>query len=124
MSEAPKNHPHQTHTPSFSFVLSWHEELGKLNQYSFSYELDDRGLIPGRGRYFSLRHRAQTGSEGPPSLLTSEHPEGFLRGVKRPGRDTDHLHLVSKSMRIPPLIRLHGVVLKKHGTAVPYLILI
>jgi len=51
---------------------------GLPNQYSGQ---EDRSLIPGRGSmFFSLRHRAQTGSGAqPPSL-----------GIKQPEREADH----------------------------------
>jgi hypothetical protein len=39
---------------------------------------------------FSLRHRLQTGSVGPPSHLSSDYAGGYYPGVKRPGREADH----------------------------------
>jgi hypothetical protein len=72
-------------------VRNW----GSSINIAFTYKLDDRGSIPGRGGNFSLSHSVQPGCEGPPSLLSSEHPEGSLSWVKRPGRDAGDLHSVS-----------------------------
>jgi hypothetical protein len=58
--------------------------------------LDDRGSILSRGNnwIFSLRHRIQNGTVNSP-------------GVKRPGREANHSHLMSR-LRMPVAIPSHA----------------
>jgi hypothetical protein len=57
---------------------------------------------------------------GSPSLLSNGYQGLFPWGVKRPGREADHLRLVPRSKNVwcytsTPPIRLHGVVLSSKG---------
>jgi hypothetical protein len=91
--------------------------------------MDDRGSIAGSSNdgTFSLRHRIQAGSEAHSASYPMGTEDSYA-GVKRKGREDDHLHVMQrKSMRgaIPALpqyvskawrlikqkIRIHGVVL-------------
>jgi hypothetical protein len=78
--------------------------------------VDDRGSIPGGGRNFCLRHCVHTGSESHPALCPVATEGDFPRGVKWPGRETDHsqLHLVRRlEMRgaVPPFSKLFHYVM-------------
>jgi hypothetical protein len=70
------------------------------------YGLDGQGLIPGSSKTFFSPQRLDW-LWGPPILLSS--------WVLQPERATDHLPLSGAEVRnggaIPPLIRLHGVML-------------
>jgi hypothetical protein len=65
---------------------------------------------------FSLRHRVQTGSGTYPASYPMGNG-GFLIGVKRPGREADHLPPSSAKVKecvelyLQSPIRLHGMVL-------------
>jgi hypothetical protein len=50
--------------------------------------LDDRGLIPGRGKRFFCT--ASKAALGPPSLLSNGYRGLFRRGLKRTGREANH----------------------------------
>jgi hypothetical protein len=56
--------------------------------------LDDRGLIPGRGKdvSFSIRHRFQTGSGTHPASYLLGAVGKVIRGVKL----TTHAHIASR----------------------------
>jgi hypothetical protein len=85
---------------------------------ALGYGLDDRGSrvrFPAGAGNFSLHHRYQNG--------TGAHPISYRRvpgvlslGVKRPGREADHLHIVPRSKNewsytSTHPIRLHSMVL-------------
>jgi hypothetical protein len=65
-------------------------EYGWLNSVQWlGYELEDRGSIRGRGRFFCFRHRVQTGS-GPHPASYPTSTGDYFPGVKRPGREAEH----------------------------------
>jgi hypothetical protein len=64
--------------------------------------MDNRSSIPGKAGSFSLRHFVQTGSEDHPASYPMT-PVSLSPGVKRPGREGDHLHLV-------PRLRMCGAI--------------
>jgi hypothetical protein len=83
------------------------------------YGLDDRGsrvrFPEGLGIFlFTIASRTALGSTQPPIQWV---PEALSRGLKRPGRETDHSPLSSAEVKnawsytSSPRIRLHGVVL-------------
>jgi hypothetical protein len=80
------------------------------------YGLDDRGLIPDRGRGFFLQALASRPALGPTQSPIQWVPEVLSPGVNR-GRGvtlTTHPHLVprlsmSRSYTSSPLMCLHGV---------------
>jgi hypothetical protein len=55
---------------------------------TMSYRLDDRGLIPGRGKRFVYIPQCPEHLWVPPNL--SLNTEDFFLGVKRSGREADH----------------------------------
>jgi hypothetical protein len=87
-----------THTVGIAQSVHW---LG--------YGLYDRGSIPGRDKELFLRHRVQTASLGPLSLLSKGYSRIFPREwSERNVKLITQLHLVRRSrMRaaIPPLLQ-------------------
>jgi hypothetical protein len=84
------------------------------------YRLDSRGLIPGRGKRFSVFHSVQTGSGTHPASYTM-FTWALSMGVKWPGREADHSPPSSAEVKnggaIPPLPHKsswHSVLLIKH----------
>jgi hypothetical protein len=80
-----------------------------------SYGLDGRGSIPSRGKKFlSTPHRPDR-LWGLRSFLSNGCQGDLSPGVKRPGREADHSHVVPRSrvvglyLHLP--ICLHGIVL-------------
>jgi hypothetical protein len=55
------------------------------------YRLNDRGLIPGRGKGFSFL--TSVSRPAPPSVLANGYSEPFPGCKARPGRDADNLPL-------------------------------
>jgi hypothetical protein len=85
---------------------------------ALGYRLDDRGSrvpFPEGAENFSLYHRVQNGSGAHPASYPVGIRGSFL-GVKRPGREAVHSHLVPRSKKewgytSTPPISLHGVML-------------
>jgi hypothetical protein len=77
----------------------------------FVYVLDSQGSIPGRGKLFLLASRPSLGPIKPPVPWT----RGVSPGVKRLGREADHLYLVPRWRMVGLYLyypkRLHGTVL-------------
>jgi hypothetical protein len=75
---------------------------------------DGPGLIPGRERFLSSPRRPNR-LWGPPSLLSNGYRWRFPPGVKRPGREADHLPPSSAEVKnggaIPPLPNKHYLYL-------------
>jgi hypothetical protein len=64
------------------------------------YRLDDRAigvLSPAGAKDFSSNLCVQTGSEAHPASCTMGTGDSFPGSKARPGRDTDHPHLVPRS---------------------------
>jgi hypothetical protein len=76
----------------------WEDNIAVIAQTIFrlDYGLDDRGSrvqFPAGAGNFSLHHRIQNGS----GVHTASYPVGTrcsFPGIKRPGREADHSHLV------------------------------
>jgi hypothetical protein len=76
----------------------WHFELhhdkrrsrGSSVSIVSDYGLDDRSLIPDRGRGFSSSLCVQAGSGAHPASCTMGTRGPFTGGKARPGRDADH----------------------------------
>jgi hypothetical protein len=94
------------------------ESRDSLVGIALGYGLDDRGSkvpFPAGAGNFSLHHRVQNGC-GAHSVSYPMGTRCSFLGVKRPGREADHSHLVPRSNNewsytSTPPIRLHGVVL-------------
>jgi hypothetical protein len=75
------------------------------------YGQDDRGSIPDRGNdgKFSPRHLVQTDSGTHPASYRMD-TEAIKPGVKPPGREADHSHLVLG-------LRMHKTILPSLNTS-------
>jgi hypothetical protein len=65
------------------------------------YGLDDRGVgvrVPVGARIFTTPCRPDW-FWGPPSIVTNGYRRFFIRGVKRQGRDADHISTASAEVR-------------------------
>jgi hypothetical protein len=97
--------------------LTRHYQCNKLKTVctAMGNELDGRGSIPGKGKSF-LFYTKQKSTLEPTQPLSHWVPRAFPLGVKRQGRKADYSPPSSAEIKsvgfIPPLPRLHGVVLK------------
>jgi hypothetical protein len=102
--------PTEKHGYNFYFG-SWGSSVSVVSDY----RLDDRCLIPGRGKVFFLFPLHPDQLWGPPSLRSNEYRVSFPGGKMWPWRDADHSTSSSAEVKnkdlyyASPPWRLHGV---------------